>query len=382
MNAGQSQALLIDRLLCRLLKGESMAWAEFPTGLSQEQLLERITYHGIQAMVWTEIQQSDWPTAARERLHALSMASARWELGHSHAVGRVLERFARASIGHLLFKGTALAYSCYPNPVHRFRSDTDILVPMQDRDAAMAVLQEQGFNPGSPSEEQVYYQQTFRLTDACDAVHAIDLHWKFSNSELLAGLFNYGELLDRAETARVGGVLVNVPCKTDAVLIACLHTAVHDYVPYWINGKSYTGGARLIWLYDLHVLVSHFRLQDWDDLTEQAVARGLGEICVSVLEDVREKFGTVMFLEGLEAMLGDSKGRATSYLRSRPLRRMWMDIAACSSWQEKFLYTKRLFFPSEAYMRHKYANDTQWLALLYLRRSLEGLYRRLQADSH
>jgi hypothetical protein len=272
----------VDMLLCRLLKGVNVAWQDIGH-VQRDTLLERINFHGIQAMVWSDIQHGDWPDDVKAQLHEASISFAGWELGHMHALGQVLSRFALASVDYLLFKGTALAYTLYPNPVHRMRGDTDILVPLQDKASAEAVLDSSGFTPGSTCEELVYYQQTWRLDNACGGQHAIDLHWRFNNSELLADLFGFGELAARADSVSICGVQVKVPCKSDAVLIACLHKAVHDYIPYWVDGKSHTEGSRLIWLYDLHLLISHFRVQDWHDLAERALANGLGQTCAAVL---------------------------------------------------------------------------------------------------
>ena len=371
----------IDAMLCRLLKGESLSWPYGDSNQAQIALfLERSSVHGVQAAIWTSLQPGSWPQVILEHLHKASLEAASWELAHRHALGQVLSGFAAENIGYMLFKGTALAYSFYANPVLRFRCDTDMLVSGHSKTKAEKLLEGMGFECSSAAEELVYYQQSWRLNSSHCGTHAIDLHWKLNNSEVLANLFSYEELRARGNEVTICGVKTFVPCKVDAVLIACLHSAGHEGIPYLVNGKTYLGGSRLVWLYDLHLLISHFSLQDWHDLTERAVQKGLGNTCAVILDRVREKFGTVMFLEGLEILASDKDGKATVYLDSGPIMRMWLDITACRSWKAKLTFVRQLFFPSEAYMRNKYASGSQWLFVLYIRRSIEGLYRRLHAN--
>ena len=47
-------------------------------------------------------------------------------------------RSVRLVCEHLVFKGTALAYTCYPEPSLRPRLDTDLLIRRADREDGVA----------------------------------------------------------------------------------------------------------------------------------------------------------------------------------------------------------------------------------------------------
>ena len=101
------------------------------------------------------------------------------------------------SIEPVFFKGTALAYGLYANPVWRDRGDTDMIVPQdaspRRRRADVVGLSTQH----AVSGEFVSYQDSYTKECKDGGRHTIDLHRRINNSELLSRLFSYAEL--RAE---------------------------------------------------------------------------------------------------------------------------------------------------------------------------------------
>jgi len=69
-------------------------------------------------------------TARRSSLAGLSRRAKHCVIARAHgrAVGEVIEALTVRGIETLFFKGTALGYSLYDNPVWRTRGDTDLLV--------------------------------------------------------------------------------------------------------------------------------------------------------------------------------------------------------------------------------------------------------------
>jgi len=59
-----------------------------------------------------------------------------------------------------------------------------------------------------------------------------------------------------------------------ALLLACMHRGTHRHNPYYVSGEPHTGGDRLIWLYDLHLLAESFGEHDWQSFIARADAKG------------------------------------------------------------------------------------------------------------
>ncbi len=77
-----------------------------------------------------------------------------------------------------------------------------------------------------------------------------------------------------------------------ALLLACMHRGTHRHNPYYVSGEPHTGGDRLIWLYDLHLLAESFGEHDWQSFIARADAKGLRGICADGLATAHQCFAT------------------------------------------------------------------------------------------
>ena len=80
----------------------------------------------------------------------------------------VVDALAAAGVPALITKGTALAYTVYPQPWLRPRTDTDLLVRHEDVPAASLALQACGYTRSDAlsTGELVSHQYAFERTDA------------------------------------------------------------------------------------------------------------------------------------------------------------------------------------------------------------------------
>jgi hypothetical protein len=350
---------------------------------SGELLIRRAEYHGVTALLNERLPLlPTWPTSVREAVRRHAIARAFWELRHQQILCGVLDALSKRSIEPLMFKGTALAYGLYPNPVWRARSDTDIIVSPNDACLAREVLKSLGFNRNqSVSGELISYEDCYTLTIKDGGVHSIDLHRRINNSELLGRIFSYDEL--RAEAIslpQLCGKALAV-CHNHALLLACLHRLVHRYNPYYVDGAAYYGGDRLIWLYDIHLLAQSFTPFQWQDLVRSATEKGLCATSLDGIDRAAMYFPTPCPDE-IRQSLSKTGEPAAIYLDAGPLRRFWIDFLAINGAAERLLYAKELVFPSPAYMRAKYAQiSPAWLPWLYARRAAAGFLKRLSQDT-
>ena len=154
--AGQELALL-----SRFLTAQNQA--ERLSSDAPEQRLQRLDYHGItllaeargnlDAALLTQLGQRKPMMVANEMLKQQALVS-------------LVAAFRDAGLQRdLLFKGSALAWSIYPHPWLRPRSDSDMLIDETDLDAYREVFRQQGYEELFAMQGRwVSYQSTFSKT--------------------------------------------------------------------------------------------------------------------------------------------------------------------------------------------------------------------------
>lgn len=366
--------------MCAVLRGEQREWPAADSALV-DAFVERSEYHGVQALLHERVRHAaGWPSSLLEALHSRVIASTMWELRHQQVVAEVVAALAQRGIEAVLFKGTALAYSLYPNPALRSRGDTDLLVPFESRGQAMAVLAELGFVRALELGELTSYQACLTREVAGGGSHTLDLHWKISNSEALAQLFDYAELRRDAEPLPDLAPRALAAGPVHALLIACMHRAGHKQAPYFVDGVAHYSGDRLIWLYDIHLLAQAMSAEQWQAFLRLARMKGLRAVCLQGIEQTHRCFATPVPEDVMRELARPGAPEpAAEYLEARHLRRRWLDLCAHRGLADKLRFARELAFPPAGYMRERFPDARpDWLPWLYLRRALGGLRRRVE----
>ena len=371
----------VDELMCAVLRGEDVCWPGGNSTAFAETLLERSSYHGVQALLHERLHsRKGCPPIVLEPLHHQALAQTMWELRHQHVLTKIVAELARNSIYPVIFKGTALAYSLYANPLLRARGDTDFIVRPQEREHVDEALTSLGFKRNmAVSGEFISYQASYTLQAADSSHHDIDLHWRINNSELLSRLFAYEDLRSTAVPLPdlCSDALAASPVH--ALLVACMHRAVHKQSPYYVNGVAHYSGDRLIWLYDIHLLARSFTSADWHEVLSLSRHKGLSSVVLEGLQRARMCFHTRIPESVVAALEEPGAGeRVTMYLSASKLRQLWMNFSAIDSVANQLRFMRELVFPPAAYMRSKYPHaQSAWLPWLYARRALGGISKRL-----
>ena len=197
-------------------------------------------------MLHDRLAGSDWPAQVLRRLRANAIQLAMWELRHQQILAQTLGRLHGIGIQPVLIKGTALAYSLYPDPALRTRGDTDLIIPMDAKEQVHEALVSIGFERSvSVSGEFVSYQASYSQSSDGN-IHTLDLHWKINNSELLSRLFTYEEL--RRDAVPLPALCSHAlgASRTHALLLACMHRSTHKQIPYYVIGMPHHTADRLI----------------------------------------------------------------------------------------------------------------------------------------
>jgi hypothetical protein len=365
----------IEAELLHLLRDPAGPAAANPGAADVESLLASAERHGITALLAAQLADAP-PSPLLDRLRASTQAYAAWEMGHRSALLDALSALASDGIEPVLFKGTALAYSVYANPVLRTRSDTDLIVPMHERPRVESALFRCGFAP----EPAVASGQTSFTRAGPGGPHGLDVHWQVSNSEVLCRLFTYREM--RAEAVPLPALAPNALASSPvhALLLACMHRGTHRHNPYYVSGEAHFGGNRLIWLYDLHLLAGSFDERDWKSFVARAETKGLLGVCGEGLALARECFASSVPDHVWAAMARpQSREPAADYLSAGPRRQQWLDFRAQPGALRKARHLRELLFPPAEYMRSRFAVERgHWLPWLYARRAFVGAWRKLR----
>jgi hypothetical protein len=316
-----------------------------------------------------------WPPGVIAALRQQAVAQAMWELRHRIVLTQLVRALRRSRISPLILKGTAVAYDLYPNPALRSRGDTDLLISWSDVEPARNVMRQMGYvsereKLGRAPPSQLQESWTLRISDG--GLHQMDLHWDILNSWALKDLLSCDEA--QANPLFLPNLCEGAltPGRVLTLIHACLHRAQHVFAPYIVDGILYFGGDRLIWLYDIDLLARTLSSEQWDEVCEVAVKKGVAGLCLDGLDAAAAQLGT-RYPTKVRTRISSAKRqtRAGRYLESTLVARAWQDWRALPGLDMKLADMFWRLFPPATFMRAKYPDIAdRWLPLLYARRNL------------
>ena len=382
---GSSDLLEIEAFLCSFLRSENPSWPQDATHTFAANLTLRARYHSVLPLMHDKLQRENeyaqsWPQEVLQACREDAIDHAMWELRHQDLMGQVLSQLALNGIQPVLFKGTALAYSIYPSGSLRIRGDTDLIIPLGELAPFTTILATLGFkrDVALVVGELISYQAGFVRQEPGSGVHILDVHWRINDSEILSRLFSYEELHQRSQLLPGLSSDALAVGLVDALLIACMHRANHKQSAYYVDGVAYYDGDRLIWLYDIHLLLGRMSPSQLSEFVAQAMKKGLRAVCLEGVELAQGYFHTPVSDEiMLELRRSGPPETVARYLNGSHLLRRWMDFKALGNIYKQFQFLKEKFFPPVSYMRSMNP-DATFLSLpwSYLHRVVRGLRKR------
>ena len=263
------------------------------------------------------------------------------------SVERVVSALEGGGVPALLMKGAPLAYSHYRQPWLRPRVDTDLLIEPECRPASIEVMRAEGYAPGTGfSGELVTHQHVWERVDRQGLCHIFDIHTLVANPHLFARVLQFRELASRAAPVPALGPAARGLGAADALLLAAVHCAAHHYA-----------SNRLIWLYDIHLLVNGMDDGQLRQLDARATAQGVRAVTADAITAAAERFGVPV---PPAALVESPSGRAEATASFLEPGRTKVDILredlrALPGWCAKARLVLEYLFPPAAYMRQAYA---------------------------
>ena len=283
----------------------------------------------------------------------------------------VLSILHEAGVRPVLLKGAALAYTHYPRPELRPRSDTDVMVPFDARDAVASVLVKAGYHrPPELDGDVAIGQFHFIKTDEHGCTHALDVHWRVSNVRAFSDALTYAELTRDAVAVPPLGPFAFSASPVHTLLLACVHRVAH-------HGDT----PNLLWLYDVHVIARRLTAGERDAFAALASDRRLRSVCARTLTLADEAFGGIDAGWLCSLQPADGAFEPSAVFVGGGLRQIDIlksDLASTAGSSRLQLLREHLF-PSASYMRQRFPRwPVALLPIAYACRILVGAPRWLR----
>jgi len=339
--------------------------------INAKDLLEKLEYHGISLLA---AEQKTLPSELKGHLAQLKAMMVANDKLKQIELASLFDAFNDQGLSAVLFKGSALAYSLYPKPWLRPRSDSDVLIAAKDKVKAGAVLQQLGYHKLFAIQgEYVSYQSTYGKALAGNSFINIDLHWKVNNRQMFSQTFTVDELRDYgAKITQLADTpmrsFASIPSYVDSVLIASIHRSGHHHTE-----------ERLAWLYDIHLLIGRFTAHDWQQLAHRAKSKKICAITLDALKTTQHYLSTELDATAISQLEASaSQHEASSIFLNRQLSErhyFWADLKSMPNLKSKFGFLRESIAPSPKYVRHQM--NTRWASIAYIKRFIRGLKRVL-----
>ena len=347
-----------EQAVCRALSGV----AEPLTPALLDVAAGHRVHYLLAAGAWRDSHGDLSAALQRELRHA-----AAFDAWREQDLTALLDALAAAGIDALLMKGAALAYMIYDAPHLRVRVDTDLLIRREQLEAAERVLAAQGWwrPPESDFELAAAQRHYEKPAPASRRLH-LDVHWRIANPRTFSDALSFDEIGVRAVPVPALGRAARTPGMVDALFLACLHRVAH-----------HDDEVDLLWLWDIHLLVSRLSADDEAAFVALAVRTAMMSVCVRGLELAASAFATQAAATMASRLRAAGDGRpepASRFLDgARPIATLRADLSSVSGWRTGLRLLGERVVPSRQYMRALYPRWPRallWLA--YLDRLVRG----------
>lgn len=375
--AGEIDSFLSECLRAIVHSGHLPAWPD--TWHDREiDVIARIGFHGIAPFLNAGITGQSaaalhWPASLLHSLRKETALATVWEASHRDTIAGLIQGFAAAGIPVVITKGTALAYSTYPQPAVRRRGDSDIVILAGMRNAARAVLKACGFTQHAdprPLQEDWHFDSPLGIR------HAVDVHWRLNASAAISGWLERGSCFgDHIDLPRLAPGAKGMGAVGNAILTS-VNRHSHGVMGYYVAQTKRFETDRLIWAVDLFLLTRSFVAADWTELADQAKRTGTAPIVLAGLIFTQGTLGADVPQSAIAALQhsGQAEDVAHYFATVSGAGRLRLDLAASPHLRDKARLLLRVLLPGAAFLQERFPDAQGWPhSALHLRRLIEGV---------
>jgi hypothetical protein len=343
--------------LCGLLRGEAdvlevLEW----TQPEWDAFASLAVKEGVAPLVCSSFRWATWPAGMPDSTRRALVRSYHANVAHNtflfSELDRLLAEFSSAGIQVVVLKGAALADMLYEDRALRPMNDLDVLVSIDQLDVAMDVMRRCGYQIQKAGYHLVYSGGPMgRVT--------LELHWSLTGISLPTHTEFYRGIQERAVNwgrPDESGVRALSLCPEDQLLYLAAHLRLQH------PGEH----SRLIWYYDLHLLVEKCGDGlDWSGMLKRRAPQAWMQGLFRTLQGAQERLGTSLpewFMTELSAADKIHRQPADGMRRVELNRqgRVWEALGELG-WKLRLRVVYNLLAPHPTYMRWRYKPRPAWL---------------------
>jgi hypothetical protein len=203
--------------------------------------------------------------------------------------------------------------------------------------------------------------------------HVIDIHWKISTQPVFADVLTFDAMHARAIPVPALGSSALAPGFVDALLLACIHPAMH-----------HQNVERIIWTYDTHLIASRLTRDDFVEFVRRARDKRIARVCAHALRRAQARFCTQVPADVVRELSDAGDEPSAEYLASD---RKWRhelrsSVRALPTFGARIKLLRDVLLPPPSYMLGAYGLRGKPLAqlllpALYAHRNARGAWRIL-----
>ncbi len=383
-------ATLDSRLVCSVLCGSADRWASF----SDEDWLRIASTaedDGVAPLLYFALEQAGWlhrlPSSSRLSLERSRAGSIARTLLIYDELCRILTAFSEAGVGEVsgtrakahsahsvvVLKGADLAVTLYPSIALRPMGDLDLLVPSESLTSAAQALSALGYRRDQPDlafgHNRLVGHAMTMVGGPRDSV-IVDLHWGLvsGDSDWRSPAIDwFWEQTEQWRQTRDGMRQENGTLNLPRSFCHLRPSANLLYLSAHLMLQHGGSEARLLWFYDLHLLVSrHGSRIDWDELLKQARRFRWSSALFRALERTERHFDTTLPEGYLSTLAAEREPRGTRLVQrmsraDRPSGMVVWEEMMCLSWAARVRFVWDHCFPAVEYMKWRYDPHPRWL---------------------
>lgn len=224
-------------------------------------LLNDAAAHGVLGILTPHLSELDLPGNVRQELERRTVIEQLWNRQVIGSLEHAVSALDGAGLRACVLKGPMLGERLYPPRTARLSMDVDLLVRPADVDRAARVLRSAGYQGDSDADASYLLRHAHHLHFTRTGMPAVELHFRAYAG--FGAVLPASALMDRATEYRLNGnVRVLVPSPEDEFVYLAIHAAGHSFI-------------RLVWLYDLKLLLRKYPMLNWDHVANLSDASGI-----------------------------------------------------------------------------------------------------------
>lgn len=341
---------------------------------------ETASLHGLAPLLYASLKRTtrlgQAPPGCVERLRTEHLQANVGNMLAYRELAGLLDSLEIDHIPVVLLKGSAVALQLYPDPGLRPLKDLDLLIAESQVAAVRGLLTGRGYSPLPEMiggfEERFSTQQAYSRSGPNPA--QVDLHWH----PFVIGYYRKRIPVEWFWQHTSAIVVEGRVTRALAPEAQFIHLAAH----YSLHHHT----VRLIWLYDLALLIAaHRDDMNWDEVLTKLGAFKLTHSIQSTMAQVKQWWGVSLPDEVVRGLLELSSGPYERVLFSlasggESQARVILDGIDLPTNRARLRYWLRHMFPTASYMRTRYRISNALLVpIYYVWRIAAGGYRAARA---